>query len=99
MASAIYGSSSTSNTRTLQMLEPACIAGISKTPYVPATARFLEWRCDLPRAGTNTTSSDSNLQDPYRGPPRRDRGDRRPRLRGAGVLVLDGRIACRRPSQ
>src|SRR5919201_319173 len=88
--------------------ELARFVGISKTPYVLATPRFLEWRHDLPRTSTNNDASashtindpsDSDSQDPSRRPARRHRGDRRPRLPVAGVLVLDGRITPRRPSQ
>src|SRR5258706_10229158 len=67
------------------------IVGISKTTYVPATPRSLDWRHDLPRTSTNNDPSDA--QDPCRRPARRHRGDRRsPRLPGAGVLVVDGRV-------
>src|SRR5215208_7965015 len=78
--------------------ELAHVVGISKTPYVPATPRCLEWRHDLRQTSTSDNPSDS--QDPCR-PAGRPRGDRRsPRLPVAGVLVLDGRITThRRPSQ
>ena len=77
----------------LRCYEPAHIVGISKTAYVPATPRCLDWRRDLQRTSTNNDPSDSDSQDPCRRPARRHRGDRRsPRLPVAGVLVLDGRI-------
>src|SRR5256885_10493084 len=82
------------------MLERAHIAGISKSPYVLATPRCLEWRHDLLRTGTNNDPSDPDSQDPCRRPARRHRGDRlSPRPPVAGVLALDGRITHRRPSQ
>jgi hypothetical protein len=37
------------------MLEPAHIVGVSKTAYVLATPRCLEWRRDLQRASTNSS--------------------------------------------
>src|SRR6266536_2063922 len=89
MASAIKGSSSTINTRMLRCYELAHLVGISKTTYVLATPRFLEWRHDLPRTSTNHDPSDSDSQDPCRRPASRHRGDRRsPRLPAAGVLAL-----------
>src|SRR6188768_4166572 len=80
------------------MVEPAHIVGISKTAYVLATPRCLEWRRDPPRTSTTGDPSDSDSLDPCRRPARRRRGDRRPRPPVAGVLVLDGRITRRRPS-
>ena len=78
----------------LRCYEPAHIAGVSKTAYVPATPRCLEWRRDLQRTSTNSAPSDPDSQDPCRRPARRHRGDRRgPRLPVAGVLVLDGVLA------
>src|SRR5436190_15265445 len=72
------------------MLEPARFVRISKTAYVPATPRCLEWRHGLPRSGTKNDPSDSDSVDPSRRPARRHRGDRRiPRLPVAGVVVLD----------
>ena len=59
------------------MLEPAHFVGISKTGYVPATPRCLEWRHDLPQASTNNDPSDSDSPDPCRRPAGRHRGDRR----------------------
>src|ERR671935_82155 len=55
IASAIYGSSSTSNTRTLRCYELAHIVGISKTAYVLATPRCLDWWHDLQRTSTNSS--------------------------------------------
>ena len=82
----------------LRCYEPAHIVGISKTTYVLATPRCLEWRRDLQRTSTNNDPSDPDSQDPCRRPAGRHRGDRRsPRLPVAGVLVLDGRITHRRP--
>ena len=80
MASARKGSSSTINTRIRsRCYEPAHIVGISKTRYVLATPRCLDWRHDLPRTSTNNHPSDS--QGPRRRPAGRHRGDhRRPRL-------------------
>src|SRR5213592_4928961 len=78
------------------MLEPAHIVGISKTRYVLATPRFLEWQRDLPPTDTNDPSA-SDPQDPRRRPARR-RGDRRFRLPAAVVLVFESRIAHRPPS-
>ena len=73
----------------LRCYEPAHIVGISKTTYVLATPRCLDWRHDLQRTSTNNDPSDSDSQDPCRRPARRHRGDRRgPRLPVAGVLVL-----------
>src|SRR3954470_24004755 len=78
------------------MLERARIAGVSKTTYVPATPRCLEWRHDLPRTSTIDNAADSDSQEPRRRPARRHRGDRRrPRLPVARVLVLE---ACVRRS-
>ena len=75
----------------LRCYEPAHIVGVSKTAYVLATPRCLDWRRDLQRTSTNNDPSDSDSQDPRRRPARRHRGDRRsPRLPVAGVLVLDG---------
>ena len=71
------------------MVEPARIVGISKTTYVLATPRCLDWRHDLPRTSTSNDPSDSDPLDPCRRPASRHRGDRRPRLPVAGVLVLD----------
>src|SRR5919201_3145806 len=80
--------------------ELAHIVGISKTAYVLATPRCLEWRHGLPSTSTNNAPSDADSQGPCRGPARRHRGDRRiPRLQGAGVLVLDGLVTHRRPSR
>src|SRR5262249_24053582 len=74
------------------------IVGISKTTYVLATPRWLEWRRGLQRTGTNTDPSHS--WDPRRRPAGRPRGDRRgPRPPVAGVLVLEGRTIHRRPSR
>ena len=73
------------------MLEPAHIVGVSKTTYVLATPRCLDWRRDLQQTSTNNAPSDSDSQDPCRWPASRHRGDRRsPRLPLARVLVLDG---------
>ena len=84
----------------LRCYEPAHIVGISKIAYVLATPRCLEWRRDLPRTSTNNDPPDSDSQDPCRRPAGRHRGDRRgPRQPVAGVLVLDGHITHRRPSQ
>ena len=78
--------------------ELAHIVGVSKIAYVPATPHCLDWRHDPKRPSTNKNPSDS--EDPGPGPASRHRGDRRsPRLRVAGVLVLDGRTAGRRSSQ
>ena len=81
------------------MLEPARIVGISKTTYVLAAPRCLDWRHDLPRTSTSNDPSDSDPLDPCRPAASRHRGDRRPRLPVAGVLVLDERITKRRPAQ
>ena len=82
------------------MLELAHIVGVSKTAYVLATPRCLQWRCDLQQTSTNNDPSDADSQDPCSRPAGRHRGDRRsPRLPVAGVLVLDGRITDRRPSR
>jgi hypothetical protein len=73
------------------MLEPAHIVAVSKTSYVPATPRCLDWTRDLRRTSTDDDPSDPDAQDPRRRPARPPRGDRRsPRLPLAGVLVLDG---------
>src|SRR3954453_24247048 len=90
IASAIRGSSSTSSTRTLGCYEPAHIAGVSKTAYVPATPRCLEWRRDRQPTSTNDDRSGSDSQTPGHRPGRRDRGDRGPRLPVTGVVVADG---------
>ena len=75
----------------LRCYEPAHIVGVSKTAYVLATPRCLEWRRDLQPTSTNNDPPDPDSQDPCRRPARRHRGDRRsPRLPVAGVLVLDG---------
>src|SRR3954447_12702174 len=93
MASAMYGSSSTINTRMLRCYELAHVVGISKTTDVLATPRCLEWRHDLHRTSTNNDPSDSDPQDPCRHPASRHGGDRRsPRLPVARVLVLEARI-------
>ena len=98
MASAMKGSSSTISTRTLPSYEPAHIVGISKTPYVPATRRLLEWRHDPPPTSANTDPPDSSAPD--RRPARGAYGDRcSPRRRVAGFLVLDGCITQRHPSR
>src|SRR5215208_197431 len=80
----------------LRCYELAHVVGISKTAYVLATPRFPDWRHDLPRTSTDndpsasqTNHDPSDSQDPYRRPARRHRGDRRPRLPVAGVLVLE----------
>src|SRR3954453_17444197 len=79
----------------LRCYEVAHIVGISKTGYVPATPRCLEWRHDLPRTSTNNDPPDS--EDPARESAHRHHGDRRsPRLPVAGVLALCGRTT-RRP--
>ena len=73
------------------MLEPAHIVGVSKTTYVLATPRCLDWRRGLQQTSTSNAPSDSDSQDPCRRPASRHRGDRRsPRLPVARVLVLDG---------
>src|SRR5436190_681751 len=77
------------------MLEAAHVVGISKTTYALATSRCLEWRRGLQHASTNHDPSVSDSQDPCRRPAGRHRG--RPRLPGAGVLVLDPRVTHRRP--
>jgi hypothetical protein len=59
------------------MLRAAHIVGISKTAYVLATPRCLEWRHDLQRTSTNNDPSDSDSQDPCRRPAGRHRGGRR----------------------
>ena len=65
--------------------ELAHVVGISKTRYVLATRRCLEWRHDLRQTSTNNDPSDSDSQDPCRRPAGRHRGDRRsPRLPVAG---------------
>jgi hypothetical protein len=84
--------------------ELAHIVGISKTPYVLATPRCLEWRCDLQATRTNNDPSDPDSLDPRRraaGRCRNDRRGRRPPVTGilvlggtlvvAGILVPDGR--------
>src|SRR3954471_2415550 len=94
MASAMYGSSSTSKTRMLEGYEPAHIAGVSKIAYVPATPRCLQSRRDPQQTGRSTdlTNPDSPAQRRRRG--RRHRGARRgARLQVAGVVVLDGALA------
>src|SRR4029450_5063570 len=50
------------------MLEPACIAGISKTRYVPATPRRPDCARALSRAGTSNVPAGSDSPDPCRGP-------------------------------
>ena len=82
--------------------EPAHIAGVSKTAYVLATPRRLQWRRDLQRASTNSTPPDPDSQDPGRRPARRSRGGRRPRLSGRsprsrGILVLRRQLPSRPP--
>jgi hypothetical protein len=73
------------------MLEPAHIVGISKTGYVPATPRCLEWLHGLQETSTTDASPDPDPQDPYRRPPGRRRSVRRdPRLPGVGVVLLVG---------
>ena len=62
MASAMKGSSSTTNTRMLRCYEPAHIVGISKTAYVPATPRSLEWGHALQRSSANDDPSDPGSQ-------------------------------------
>ena len=47
----------------LRCYEPAHIAGVSKTAYVPATPRCLQWRRDLQRASTNSAPPDPDSQD------------------------------------
>ena len=90
----------------LRCYEPAHIVGVSKTAYVLATPRCLEWRRDPQPTSTNNDPSDSDSLDPCRRPAGRHRGDRRsPRRPVAGVLVLDGvlvpdgRITHRGPSR
>src|SRR4051812_46869109 len=90
MASAMYGSSSTSSTRMLRCYELAHIADISKTAYGPATPRCLEWRHDLQQTGADKGRPAS--QDPCLRPAGRHSGDRRgPWLPVAGVVVLEAR--------
>ncbi len=52
---------------TLGCYEPAHIVGVSKTAYVPATPRCLEWRRDLQRASTNSTPPDPDSHAESRG--------------------------------
>src|SRR4051794_22652820 len=87
-ASAMKGSSSTISTRMLRCYEPAPVVAVSKTGYVPATPRFLEWRHDLQQASANSVAADSDSLDPCHRPARRHRGDRRPRLPVIGVVVV-----------
>src|SRR5215207_4031402 len=85
IASAIYGSSSTSNTRMPGCYEPAHIVGISKIAYALATLRRLKWRRDLQRTGTTNDPSDSDSQDPRRRPAGRHRGEHRGALGAPGA--------------
>src|SRR4051812_36998501 len=85
--------------------ELAHIVGISKTPYVLATPRCLDWRGVLQRTSTTSGQGDPDSQPPRRRPAPQ-RGDRRRRrLCVAGVLVVDGVLAPdgrgthRRPSR
>ena len=81
------------------MLGPAHIVVISKTGYVLATPRCLEWRHALPGTGTNNDSWNSDSLDPCRRRAGRRRGDRLSgRLPVARVLVVEGRITRRRRS-
>src|SRR3954451_16939264 len=97
MASAMKGSSSTIKTRMLRCYEVAHVVGISKTGYVPATPRCLDWRYELlPPTATNNDPSDSDSQEPCHRLVDRHRGDRRTsRLPLAGIVVLDARITHR----
>ena len=75
----------------LRCYEPAHIAGVSKTAYVLATPRCLEWRRDLQPARDHTAPPDPDPQDARRRPARRPRGDRgSPRPPVAGVLAVVG---------
>jgi hypothetical protein len=82
---------STIKTRVLRSKELANIAGVSKTTYVLATPRCLDWRRELQRTGANNDSSGS--QDPCRRPSGRHRRDYRClRLPVVGGLVFVGNI-------
>src|SRR3954447_11778081 len=94
IASAIYGSSSTSNTRTRGGYDLAHIVGVSKIAYALATPRCLKWRRALQQASTNSAPPDPHPKRPRRRPARRHSGARRgPRLPVAGILVVAGVIA------
>src|SRR5258708_1707418 len=69
----------------LRGYELAHIVGISKTAYVLATLRFLDWRHDLQRTSTKNDPSDS--QDPCRRLPRPDRRGMR-RLRRLEIRLV-----------
>ena len=60
------------------MLEPAHFVGISKTAYVLATPRCLEWRHDLPANRARTTTRRIRIR----------------RIRVAGLLVVIAAIAA-----
>src|SRR5438034_2012184 len=73
------------------MLEPAHIVGVSKTAYVRATPRCLEWRRDLRRTGTNSCAANATApaasEEPVRPapPPRAAQRGTRPAPRRHGV--------------
>src|SRR5258707_15778806 len=78
----------------LRCYELAHIAGVSKTPYVLATPRCLQWRRDPQQTGTSNDPADPDSQAPCRRRARRHRGDRRSyRLQVAGGVVLDRALA------
>src|ERR1700730_4844231 len=69
----------------LRGYELAHIVGVSKSAYVLATLRFLDWRHDLQRTSTKNDPSDS--QDPCRRLPRPDRRGMR-RLRRLEIRLV-----------
>jgi hypothetical protein len=75
-------------------LGPAHIARVSKTAYVPATPRCLQWRRDPQQTGTSHDPADPDAQAACRRRARRHRGDRRSsRLPVAGAVALHGLLA------
>ncbi len=73
------------------MLEPPRIVGVSKTTYVLATPRSLDWMRGPKPDEHEQRPVGFDSQDPCRRRARRHRGDRRSRrLPAAGVLFLGG---------
>ena len=102
IASAIRGSSSTSSTRTLRCYEPAHIARVWKTAYVPATPRCLQCRharrrpAHRPRGASRLSALSGRPPRPPRIPRPRRRPRRSPRHRRwsdpADTSVFDAEI-------
>ena len=78
----------------LRCYERAHIVGISKTAYVPATPRCLDWRHDLQRTSTNHDPSDSDPLGPGRRPARSS-SRRSPQSSATGSPASSSSMAAR----